>query len=262
MKRDQGFFLCGQLSDFLHCLLRFIVSRESLPEENHWDALLGFEFVDAQLLTVALFIERTGFRTKAMRAARGRINVKMEKSKKLKTDVIASAVMGEMFNPHVNQWRAYISYVCSELLKHPTFKSDLLVGLACFDFSVLFTLPRGQAMDCYARLYQSFFVRGWLAKELRNVHMDNYLEFIDDLRFVYLDELHIGPKIEDMVAFLSSSPELSKRENTSYVSKLCCVVCVCGILYQRCRMCHWVRLIELVVRLIWQMLLSLSNVIS
>ena len=126
--------------------------------------------------------------------------------------MIASAVMEEVFNPHVNQGRAYFRYVCSEILKHPTFKSDLVVGLACFDYSVLFTLPRGKAMECYARLFQSFCVRGWLAKELKNVHMDDYLEFSDDLWFVYLDEIHIGLKIEDMATFLSSSPELSKRE--------------------------------------------------
>ena len=78
-------------------------------------------------------------------------------------------------------------------------------------------------MDCYARLFQSFCVRQWLTKELKKVYMDNYLGFIDDLRLVYLDELHIGPKIEDMVTFLSLSPELSKREYTSYVFKLCCL---------------------------------------
>ena len=209
--------------DFLHRLLRRIVSRESLPDENDWDALLRFEFVDAQVLTVSQFMEKTEFRTKAMRAAKGRNNVEKEKSKKLKTDVIASAVMGDMFNPQVNQGRGYVRYVCSELSKHPTFKSELVMGLPCFDYSVLFTLPRGQAMDCYARLFQSFCVRGWLAKELKNVHMDDYLEFIDDLRFVYLDELHIGSKIEDMATFLSLSPELSKREYTSYVFKLCCL---------------------------------------
>ena len=202
--------------DYLHRFLRRIVSRESLPEKNDWDALLGFGFIDAQLLSVSKFMEKTEFRTKAMRAAKGRINVEREKSEKSKTDVIASAVMGEMFNSHVNQGRAYIRYVCSKLLKHPTFKSDLVVGMACFDYSVLFTLPRGQAMDCYARLFQSFCVRGWLAKELQNVHMDDFLEFIDDLRFVFLDELHIGRKIEDMVT-------LSKREYTSSVFKTCCL---------------------------------------
>ena len=51
--------------------------------------------------------------------------------------------------------------------------------------------------------------------------MDEYLEFVDELRFVYLDELYIGPRIEDMVTFLWLSPELSQREYTSYVFKLC-----------------------------------------
>ena len=158
---------------FLHRLLRRIVLPESLPEENDWDGLLGFEFIDTQLLSISLFMEKTEFRAKVMRAAKGRINVEKEKSKKSKTDVIASAVMGDMFNPHVNPGRAYVRYVCTELLKHPPFKSDLVKGMACFDYSVLFTLPKGQAMDCYARLFHSFCVRGWLAKEIKNVHMDD-----------------------------------------------------------------------------------------
>ena len=113
--------------------------------------------------------------------------------------------------------------MCKELIKHPTFKSDLVVGLACFDYAVLFTLLKGQGAGCYSCLLPSFCVRGWLAKELKIIHMDEYIEIVDNLRFVNVDELHIGPKIEDMVTFLSSSSELAKREHTSYVSKLCCL---------------------------------------
>ena len=40
---------------------------------------------------------------------------------------------------------------------------------------------------------------------------------------MYLDELDIGPKIEDMITFLPSSPELAKRERTCHVFKLCCL---------------------------------------
>ena len=142
MKRDLGFFLRGQTLAFRHRLLRHNISRESLLEEDDWDALLGFEFVAAQLFSISQFMEKTEFRTKAMRAAKRRNNVEKQRSKESKTDVIASAVMGDKFNPHVNQGRAYIRYVCSELLKHPKFKSDLVVGLACFDYSVPFTLRR------------------------------------------------------------------------------------------------------------------------
>ena len=94
MKRDKGFILCGQMLVFLHRLLRGIISREILPEENDLDALLGFEFVDAQMLSISEFMEKTEFRTKAMRPAKGRINVQKDKSERSKADEISSAVMG------------------------------------------------------------------------------------------------------------------------------------------------------------------------
>ena len=146
-----------------------------------------------------------------------------EKNKKVRTDVVAGTVMSELFNPHVDQGRAYIRYVCKELINHSTFNSDLVVGLACFDYAVLFSMPKDQAAGCYSRLLHSFCVCGWLAKELKNIHMDDYMEFIEDIRFVYLDELHIGPKIEAMITFLPSSPELAKREETAHIFKLCCL---------------------------------------
>ena len=94
--------------DFFHRLLRRIVARDCLPEENDWDTLLEFDFTNVQLLSVSQFMEKTEFRTKAMRAAKGRINVEREKNKMVRTDVAASTVMGEMFNPQVDQGRAHI----------------------------------------------------------------------------------------------------------------------------------------------------------
>ena len=79
VKRDQGFFLCGQMLDFLHRLLRRIGARDCLAEEDDWDTLRGFEFTNAQSLSVFQFLEKTEFRTKAMRAAKGRSNVETER---------------------------------------------------------------------------------------------------------------------------------------------------------------------------------------
>ena len=160
VRRDHGFFLCGQTLDFFHRLLRRIVTRECLPDENDWDALLEFDFTNVQLLSVSQFMEKTEFRTKAMRAAKGRIIVEREKNKKVRTVVVAGTVMGEVFNPHVDQGRAYFRYVRKELINHPTFKSDLVVGLACFDYAVLFTMPKDQAAGCYSRFFHVFCVRG------------------------------------------------------------------------------------------------------
>ena len=211
------------MCDFLHRLLRSIVSRSCLPAEWDWDALRSFDFAVSELLGIPEFMQKTEFRAKVLKVARSKIDVERERGKKGKSDAFAKTVMQESFNPFVDQGRQYIKYVAKELMKHPTFKSDLVVGLASFDYSVLFELPKTVAVDCYQHLFQSFSSRGWVARELRNVHIDDYVEFIDDVRHVYLDELGVGPDVEDMVSFLSSCPELSGMEYTWEFFKLCCL---------------------------------------
>ena len=110
-----------------------------------------------------------------------------------------------------------------ELLRHPTFKSDLVIGLACFDYAVLIKLPKTVAVDCHQNVFQTFSSRGWVAPELRKVHVGDYVEFVDDVRHVYVDELGVGPAVEDMVYFPSSYPELSGREYPWSLMKLCCL---------------------------------------
>ena len=78
VRRDQGLFLFGQMLDFLHRLQRKIVTRDCLPEEDDWASLLDFGFTNVQLLSVSQLKEKTEFRTKAMRAAKGRIKVERE----------------------------------------------------------------------------------------------------------------------------------------------------------------------------------------
>ena len=139
--RDQGFFLCGQKCDFLHHLLRRIVSRSCLPAEWDWDALRSFDFAVSELLGIPEFMHKTEFRAKVLKVARSKIDVERERWKKEKSDVVAKTVMGESFNPFLDQSRQYIKYVAKELIKHPTLKSDLVV-------SVLFKLPKTVAIDC------------------------------------------------------------------------------------------------------------------
>ena len=56
-RRDQGFFLCGQMLNFLHRLLRRIVERDTLPNENDCEALRHYDFVETKLLDVPSFME-------------------------------------------------------------------------------------------------------------------------------------------------------------------------------------------------------------
>ena len=43
-RRVQGFFLCGQMLEFLHQLLRRIVERDTLPDESDWETLRQYDF--------------------------------------------------------------------------------------------------------------------------------------------------------------------------------------------------------------------------
>ena len=168
-------------------------------------------------------MQKMEFRAKVLKVARSKIDIERERGKKTNSDAVAKTVMGESFNPFIDQSRQYIKYVTKELLRHPTFKSDLVIGLEYFDYAVVFKLQKTVAADCYQHLFQSFSSRGWVARKLRNVHIDDYVEFIDDVRHVYLDESGVGPAVEDMVSFLPSCPELSRREYTWELVKLCCL---------------------------------------
>ena len=122
--RDQGFFLCGQMFDFLHRLLRRIVSRSCLPDE--WDcvALGYFEFAVGELFSNSEFMKKTEFRAEALKVARSKIDHERERVKKTKSDAVAKTVMGESFTTFNDQGRQYIKYGAKDLLRHPTFRSD------------------------------------------------------------------------------------------------------------------------------------------
>ena len=201
-KRDQRFFLCGQMCGFLHRLLRRIVSRSCLPDEWHSDALRSFDFAVGGLFSIPEFMQKTEFRAKVLKVAGSKIDIERERGKKAKTDTVAKTVMRESFNPFIDQGRQYLK----ELLRHLTFKSDLVIGLACFCYALLFKLPKTAAVDCYQHVFQSFSSRGRVARELRNVHIDDYVEFVNGVRHVYLDELGVGPAVEDMVSYFPHVP--------------------------------------------------------
>ena len=152
------------------------------------------------------------------------IDVEREKSKRQKpSKAVARSVIGAKINPFIETGQSYILYVAKELIKHPSFKSDLVMGMASFDYSTLFVLSPPQAIECYRHLFQSFSSRGWLAKELKNVHMDDFVQFTADFRHVYLDSVINGPVVADMVTFLANCPEMARREYTLHVFKLGCL---------------------------------------
>ena len=146
--------------------------------------LRSFDFPVSELLSMPDFIQKIEFRAKALKVARSKIDVERERGKRTMSDAVMKTVLGESFNSFIDQTRQYIKYVAKELLRHPTFKPDLGIGLACSDYAVLFKFPMSAVVDCYQHVFQNLNSRGLVARALPNVHMDNYLEFVDDVRHV------------------------------------------------------------------------------
>ena len=92
-------------------------------------ALRSFDFVVGELLSIPEFMQKTEFRAKVLKVARSKIDVEREHGEKSKSGAVVKTVMRESFNPFIDQGRQYIKYVAKEWLKHPTFKSDLVIGL-------------------------------------------------------------------------------------------------------------------------------------
>ena len=70
------------MCDFLHRLLRRIVSRSCLPSEWDWDALRSFDFAVNNLLGIPEFMQKTEFRAKVLKVAKSKIDVELERGKK------------------------------------------------------------------------------------------------------------------------------------------------------------------------------------
>ena len=97
------------------------------------------------------------------------------------------------------------------------------MGGECFDSSMLIVLPLLQAFKCYRQIIHSFSSRKWFEKDRRNVHMDEYVEFIADLRHLFLDNVKPALVIDDTVTFFAYCAEVARRENTLHVSWLFCL---------------------------------------
>ena len=57
-QRERGFFLCGQLCDFLHRLMKRVVKRSDLPDESDKETLRSFDFARIEYLSVPDFIQK------------------------------------------------------------------------------------------------------------------------------------------------------------------------------------------------------------
>ena len=153
-RRNQGFFFHGQMVSFLYLILRRILPCRKLPKEDDWDKLKCFDFLRKDLLESEQFMLKTGFRDRALSVVKEHIDV--EKTRGSGTCSAATAVINASCNPFLDACREFLKRVFEGLLQHPDWKTDLVVGLACFECCFLFELPKGQNIESFKHLRKSF----------------------------------------------------------------------------------------------------------
>ena len=108
----------------------------------------------------------------------------------------------------VGKARGYLVFLLEKFLSHHSINAEIVRGLASFDPHVLLSLPMEQATYCFAALYHSFSLRGWLEGSTEDDCRDEYIQFVDHFRQKYASLKDSPEGFTDMVDLLSSIPEL------------------------------------------------------
>ena len=198
-------------------------SRE--PTEGDWESIHAIDFTEKTLLGLGDLMRKTQVRNSELRLAKTTVDVKRKRSKrKGGGHAVTSLVQDELLYPFLESAWNYLQFVCDGVFVNAMWKSDLVEGLGCFYYAVIFHLPKDQAAACFRSFLQGFSVRGWVLKKLRSIHNEETLHFVEDVRFKFLDDDLVGPEFEDMFSFSSGYPELCRKSKNL---TMFCLSCFC-----------------------------------
>ena len=215
VSRDQELLLWERLISFFYCLLRRFASTVYSPTEGGSEAIQEFGFTGKNLSGLTDFMRKTQFGNSALRVAKTTIDVERESSrKKVGAHAGISATVDETLNPSMKSARNY---------PKTCVRQDPVKILGCFDYSVICSAPERQAAACFGSLFQSCIVTGWVAKELRALHVEEFTTFIDNLHYAFVVEDNVRPEVGDMVSFLAGCPELRRKPEVLTMFPLSCL---------------------------------------
>ena len=147
------------------------------------------------------------FRTAALRVLKTSIDVEKQKSKQItSSQVVTASVLNETLTSYLESARNYIKFVYERVSAHRSGKSNLVKGPASYNFSALFLLLEEQATSYYASYLKNLSAKRWVARELRKLLIENFMDLVDVSRFIYID-----PTVGEMVAFLWSCLETCQK---------------------------------------------------
>ena len=150
------------MTSFFYCLLRRIVSKVCLTTESDWESVHKFDSAGKAILG---FMKKPHYWNFALRVAKATVEVEREREresgqKNIGEQTVTSVVLEELLNPFLESARNYLKFVCDGIPVHVTWKSDIVKGLACFDYAVIFHLQKEQVSACLGSLFKKLLSQG------------------------------------------------------------------------------------------------------
>ena len=189
--QDAGFFTFGQLNSFVRKLCYRSLLPKFTPKETDWSQLPLLRTETLRQLSTRDFLVRLKLKQDLDQAATAK--VKRDHSDKEGPIPNLAKLVDDCKEKFASKARGYLVFLLGKFLDHHSMNADIVRGLASFDPHMLLGLPTEQTTHCFAALYNSFSLRGWLEGSTEDDCRDEYVEFVDFFR--------------DKYAFLKDSPD-------------------------------------------------------
>ena len=148
--------------NFLHRFSRRTSKRASRPFWNDWDPVKEIDRRQRVFDKRAVH-DQNKLQNHALTVVKGQIDVEGSKKKISGSHVGAIVLVVKLYQPFINDCHAFIRHLYLPLVSYNTWKSDLAVGLAGFDYAVLFSLSELQSSKCYKQLLKLLAIEdGWI----------------------------------------------------------------------------------------------------
>ena len=220
-RRDAGFFIFGQLCQFIHKLCMRCLAAKCIPKSTEWYDLLSLNVEEKQVLLPSDFLQRLKLDAKVDAVMRRQAAQDLSdlKSDRAKVDKHAD----ELRQDFCVKARNYLLLLIEGMRRHVTMSTNNVRGMACFDPRVLFTQPLEFADRCFTDLFRGFKLRGWFPGKSEQLCRDEYMAFLSDLRSSDATVAGSPDVIHDIVSYLVSLPALKSRPHIYHLFKLSCL---------------------------------------
>ena len=219
--RDSGFFTSGQMNSFVRKLYYRSLLPKHLPKDTDWTQLPVVRTAELRLLSTRNFLTR--LRLKLDLDAADTAKVERDNGEKEGPILNLPELVEEAKEKLVAKARSYIVTLLENLLGHFSLNADIVRGMARFGPHLLVTVPLDQASFCFAALYRSFSLRGWLEGSPEDDCFNEYLEFVGHFRQLYSCLQNSPGGFTNMVEILSPMPELKSRPHLYRLFRLSCL---------------------------------------